>query len=420
MSGQGGILQKIHNAMAEGTLIKKTFRKILFIIDPTIGVCVRKILSLILKVKPNKIVFITDQGEYICNPKYITEQLIRENITCDIVWAVRKEVIVNSREYSPQIKFVEWLTLKFYYQIARAKIIIINSVAFPAEQAIHKKNRQIMIQTWHGSLGIKKFGAGAHNDRNWVEMATHRSQKTDFCISNSSFEDMVYRTTFWPETEILQYGHPRNDILFPHSNTNREEIKEKILSLFGIKGNPKIALFAPTFRDNREFFYYSIQYDELLVALKKRFTGDWIVFAKFHLGLRDSPYRNQLLSSKPKAVIDVTDYVDIQELLLIADVGLTDYSSWIFDYLITGKPGFIYAVDIAEYIVERGLYYPLEATPFPIATNNYELCHNILSFDEQLYKTRVEEFLIGKGCVDDGHASERVVGKILDIIECKK
>ena len=81
--------------------------------------------------------------------------------------------------------------------------------------------------------------------------------------------------------------------------------------------------------------------------------------------------------------------------------------------MLTRRPGFIFATDIEMYNNERGFYYPLETTPFPIATTNEELASNILNFDEKKYKSDVEEFLKEKGCIEDGHSSERVV----DLIE---
>ena len=104
------------------------------------------------------------------------------------------------------------------------------------------------------------------------------------------------------------------------------------------------------------------------------------------------------------------------ELMLLADIAITDYSSWIYDFVLTRKPGFIYATDLEQYDNERGFYYKLETTPFAIAKNNRELVNNIQNFDMDAYQAKVEEFLQGKGCVEDGKASYRVVEKIKEII----
>ena len=104
--------------------------------------------------------------------------------------------------------------------------------------------------------------------------------------------------------------------------------------------------------------------------------------------------RNYTLNLKTNPYIkDVSKYSDIQELMLITDVGITDYSSWIFDFLLTGKPAFIYADDIYLYEDERGFYYPLSTTPFPIAQTSDELQRNIIKFDLQKYENKANELL---------------------------
>lgn len=107
----------------------------------------------------------------------------------------------------------------------------------------------------------------------------------------------------------------------------------------------------------------------------------------------------------------------MQELIAITDIAVTDYSSWIYDFMLLRKPGFIFATDIDKYNTERGFCYPLETTPFPIARNNDELISNILDFSETVYLEKLEQFLQDKGCIEDGHASERVVELIKEIIE---
>ena len=104
----------------------------------------------------------------------------------------------------------------------------------------------------------------------------------------------------------------------------------------------------------------------------------------------------------------------MQELIAAADVGITDYSSWIFDFMLKGAPAFIYARDIKQYINSRGFYYPLSETPFSIAENDEALSRNIMDFDEAEYAKAVEKFLDGKQCYEDGHAAERIVDFICE------
>ena len=80
------------------------------------------------------------------------------------------------------------------------------------------------------------------------------------------------------------------------------------------------------------------------------------------------------------------------------------------------RPGFIFATDISLYNNERGFCYPLETTPFAIATNNAQLKQNILAFEQAPYLEKVEAFLEEKGCMEDGRASERTVDKVLEMM----
>ena len=269
-----------------------------------------------------------------------------------------------------------------------------------------------MIQTWHGSLGIKRFDKGVNSGKAWVKAAELSSKLTDFCISNSTFEDCVLKDSFWNKSKIITVGHPRNDVFFL-DESHKDKLRKKVINKLKIKGNYKYVLYAPTFRDAKNFDCYDLNYEELIKRLQIKYGGNWKVLVRFH------PTVRELSTGKLKTnknIIDVTKYTDIQELMVLCDIAITDYSSWIYDFVLSRKPGFIFATDMELYNNERGFYYPLETTPFPIATNNDELMENILAFDDSIYQIRIDKFLIDKGCVEDGKASYRVVEKIKDII----
>lgn len=87
--------------------------------------------------------------------------------------------------------------------------------------------------------------------------------------------------------------------------------------------------------------------------------------------------------------------------------------------MLTRRPLFIYATDLDQYDQGRGFYYPLTETPFSISQNTDELSENILAFDDGAYQARIDDFLAKKECVDDGHASERIVGLIKQVTDTK-
>ena len=156
---------------------------------------------------------------------------------------------------------------------------------------------------------------------------------------------------------------------------------------------------------------FDLDYINLLNKYEKLTSQKYVLLVRKH------PETEFIKNIDNKKIIDVSRYPDMQELLVCADVLISDYSSCMFDFMLSRKPCFIYATDIEEYNNERGFYYPLETTPFPIATNNEELINNIKNFDYEKYKIKVEEFLKEKGCIEDGHASERVVELIKKIMK---
>ena len=154
---------------------------------------------------------------------------------------------------------------------------------------------------------------------------------------------------------------------------------------------------------------------KLLQCMEKRFGGRWI------FALRNHPRHVGQLCVPPESdmSVDVTDYPDIQELLAASDVVLTDYSSAIFDFVLTKKPGFMLVEDYEEYRDLRGLYYPPEESPFPVAYSQQELLENIERFDEQKYLEKADLFMRRMESVEDGKAAERVVSLIKGIVEDK-
>ena len=103
--------------------------------------------------------------------------------------------------------------------------------------------------------------------------------------------------------------------------------------------------------------------------------------------------------------------------MAITHVAITDYSSWICEFLLTGRPGFLFATDADYYLQnERALVYPLDSTPFPLAKNTKQLVDNILNFDADKFEADRVKFLEKYGSVDDGNASKRTVEKIKEIL----
>ncbi len=366
----------------------------------------------LIPVEKNKIIFDNYMGRgYGCNGKYITEQLLKTPENYHIVWCVRD--VEKNRKYFPrEVELVEYLSPEAFRAYASAKVWVCNYhlIAY-FNKGLQKKKEQIYIQTWHGSFGIKKIENNFNvltSDSIWTYLAKKNSSLTDYWVSNSSFETDVYRRAFWNISTVLEYGHPRNDIFFRETASIARRIKEQL----GIPFDNKIVLYVPTFRDLGGYPSEGLDCPALMKSLRTRFGGTWSFLIRLHPRMSASDITLDI-----STVTDVTEYPDIQELLAAADVVITDYSSCIFDFLLSQKPGFLYAPDHNKYNEMRGFYYPLTDTPFPVADNNKELQSCILSFHEESYKLAVQNFLKQKGSAENGTASLQVKALIDSFIQ---
>lgn len=369
-----------------------------------------------LPIEAKKIVIDNYMGSgYGCNPKYVTEQLLSGGKDYDIVWTV-KNAASRKEEFPKGVRLVEYLSEDAMREYATAAIWLCNYhlVAY-FNRGLQKKKGQRYIQMWHGSFGIKKI----ENDcdiltvsKSWLYLAKKNSRLTDYWISNSRFETEIYSRAFWDVKKILEYGHPRNDIFFREEN---EEIVKKVNTYFEIEEKKKLFLYVPTFREKGASSVSLIDAEGLRRAWKKKTAEDWEIAVRFHPRMKQE--EKEAFLARWKFVKDATDYPDIQELFVRADAAMTDYSSGLFDYVLTGKPGFLFVPDRNEYDEERGFYYPLEQSPFAVAETNEQLWENIFAFDAEEYKKKTELFLREKGSKEDGHAAERVADLVEDMVE---
>ena len=419
-------MNKFYKAIIEGALFKRSYAilikklKRIFSIKRLLSALDKFIQRIAVEqfvkkkdIENNKILFMTTRGSYNCNPRAIADEIIRQGLPWKLVWVARKGDIEKPSQFPSQLKLVLRGSYDFYEEAATSKIWIDNSVSL-SYMNIPKKERQILIETWHGSIGLKRFET--NSDKRWIRRATACGKRTDYCLSNSTFETNLFRNTFWNDAEILEYGHARNDILLTKDVERKEKLRNHVYRELNIPDNVHIAIYAPTFRDSKkDLTPYSINYWQLKESLEKRFGGEWIILNRLHFEIKRSLEKHSIVY--PNYVIDATNYNDIQDLLLVSEVGITDYSSWICDFVLTYRPAFFYATDLDEYYSERGFYYPLESAPFPLTQNMDELAKAIETFDLEAYQAKCTEFIADKGCIDDGHAAERTVEKIKELMK---
>jgi CDP-glycerol glycerophosphotransferase len=368
--------------------------------------CIIHLFNL-LPIKNNKIFLFSYYGaQYGDNPKYISEY-IKENdhqSTYDIVWAFTD---LESTQHLSDVRKVKVMTLRYFYELCTSKIIITN---FRTTDYFIKRKNQYYIQTWHSSLRLKQIEKDAETalPSHYVEMAKRDSEKCDLLLSGCRYSTEIFKRSFWYKGEIFESGIPRNDVLL---RVNEEKVKA-IRDKHNLSVHTKVLLYAPTFRKDHSLDVYDLDYESVLNAAQKKFGGNWVVLVKLHPHLLSKS--NQMVQQKN--VIDVTGYNDIQELLLIADILVSDYSSLMFDYSLTNRPCFLYIPDVKQYLEkERNFYFNLEELPFISAVSNSDLVREIEFFDETQYKQEVQSFLIKVGSYENGDSSELLLRKINEI-----
>ncbi len=363
-------------------------------------------------IQNNKIVFNNYMGRgYGCNCKYTAEKLLESGSDFNIVWLLSNP---DDAESLPDgIRFVDYNSEDALYELATAKFWVSNYHFIDFfSRGMRKKEGQVYIQLWHGSFGIKKSEGDVKalvSDKEWLREAKDNSAQTDYWVSNSFFENKVYCESFWNVKNILEYGHPRNDVFFKDCTEQRNKIRD----YFGISYDTNIILYVPTFRSDLRLECYAIDYRGVIDALTRKFGGKWIFAVRLHPKV--AKFAEEAIPFGD-SVYNATFYPDIQELLAGADAVVTDYSSAVFDFMLSKKPAFIFAMDIEQYNTERGLYYRLEETPFPVAEDNQTLIANIENFNTDKYCAEVDAFLKDKGSFEDGNAAQRVANLIIGIV----
>lgn len=361
----------------------------------------------LLPVKTNKIFMFSYYGsQYGCNPKYITQYILAhypEN-KFEIVWAFNDPA---SKQHLNGFRKVKMMSLRYFYDLCTSKVVITN---FRTTDLFIKRKSQYYIQTWHSSLRLKQIEKDAEDSlpEHYVKMAQKDSMKCDLLLSGCEYSTSIFKRSFWYEGEIFEYGTPRNDVLI----RNDPSVRENIVNKLGIDYKCKIALYAPTFRKDHDLYIYELDYPKISENFKKKFGGDWIFLVRLHPHLISKSNRLSYTSN----FIDVTTYDDIQELLGIADVLITDYSSLMFDYAITRRPCFLYVPDVEEYISkDRSLYFDLVELPFISAVNQDELLCKIDEFNVDEYRNDLYEFINHLGTYEDGNASKNLVNRIDEV-----
>ena len=357
-------------------------------------------------VNRKKIFFTSFLGDFTCNPKYIYLWL-REQFPNEFIYVWEFSDKSKNTEAKAD-RVVKHLSPRFLFEVMTSRFIITNSIFL---WCIPKRKSQILINTWHGGGAYKTMGRNCEWNKSWVAQKQEMilGNKTDFFVSSCrKFTEVFSSSYFISEAKVIKSGMPRNAVLFLPERSG--QLSEKVRSAFSIPQDTKIVLYAPTYRGNAllkkheesKRSYDLLDFYLLKSSCEKKIGGEFVILYRSHY--LDSRLKNSL----PDFVIDATKYEDMQELLCAADILVTDYSSSMWDFALTGKPCFLYAPDIDKYIAERGFYTDPATWPFPLARSEDVLHENIARFDDGKYAAAVRKHLEDLGSYENKDACRKV------------
>lgn len=353
----------------------------------------------------DKVVFVNFNGKgFGENPGSIAQEVMRQRLPWELVW-----LVTDMENYVPVgIKKVYMRSFRAVWELSTAKVIINN---VKNGMPYLKRSKQYYIQTWHGAFPLKYIEKECEDllEKGYVVASKKDSKDIDLLLSACSLDTSVYRKSFWYDGEIFEHGMPRHDVLFRNNANMILALKHEL----GIKEQAKIVLYAPTFRDDGSLSAYGLDAEEVVRSLNRRTKDEWVIVIRLHPNVAD---KDSLFSYSDK-IINGSKIGDPQQLVVASDMLITDYSSILVDFTLMKKPVFLFVTDLDDYVRMRGLrnvYYEL---PFDQCHSNQELMESINNFSFLEYSSKIDTFLKNTmKSFDDGHASERVVERMAEVI----
>ncbi len=331
-----------------------------------------------------------------CNPLALREEMVARHPNVPRVWAVRDlSVAVPEGDEAVVDATTAWWRAR-----AEARWLVVNDWL---RARFTPREGQTVLQTWHGTM-YKKVGLdrGEQLDAEEREFMLGERKKWDLLLSQNPHSSRVFRESYLSNPPIYEEGYPRNDLLVNGSG-------EHIRSVLGIRADQKVVLYAPTWRDDRTELVDYLDVSKLAADL-----GDgYLVLLRAHSRV----IRVGSAAKVGAGVIDVSTYPNTTDLLLIADIMITDYSSIMFDYAVTGRPMIFFTPDLDDYRDQlRGVYLDLEEVgPGPVVSTQEEVLATILAIDDvaQRFAERYVQWQADYTPWDDGGSSTRVLDRLL-------
>lgn len=343
-----------------------------------------------MKIKNKKITFISYKSDKVERDFKLISNELKKRDQYELVYILLK----YKKTLLGDLKYLINCIVQVYH-INTSQVVILDYNNYVVSN--FKKSEVKVLQVWHASGAIKKFG----NDVN----RKYKIKNYDYILATSDIWKKPYSSAFnVREDQVLPLGIPKNDNLF--SNKIIKKYQKLMYEKFPLIKGKKVILYAPTFRGDhlKHTTYEKID----LKYIQDQLGEEYIIMYKLHPLLVDVS-----LCDDPR-VINV-NRESIAKLFSVTDYLITDYSSILFDFTIFNKPIISYVPDIESYREKVGLYIDYERhIPAPICKTEYEIVDAIKKKNFKL--DEIEKFKEKYFKYQDGKATQRVVDFIENII----
>ncbi len=358
---------------------------------------------------------------YTDSPKALYEAMLADPRFEDytFVWAFRSPEDFADVPNLKRATIVKYRSHEHYEVYAKAVCWFSNSVT-PGH--VSPREGQALVQTWHGTplkrLGRDLIGTITANAKytgdEIVKRYENEGRKFTYLLSPSRYATERFSSAFGLTPEVAQHkvleeGYPRNDGLFTATQADVAGIRGRL----GVPEGKKVLLYAPTWRDDQHVsgVGYTLSLPVDFDRLQRELADEYVILFRAHYFVA-----NQFdFDRYAEFVIDVSDVSDINDLYLVSDILITDYSSVFFDYANLKRPIVFFMYDLDAYANEiRGFYLDVTELPGPVVTTEAELVAAIRTAEQpdEALAERYRAFSDRFNYLDDGHASERVLAKV--------
>jgi CDP-glycerol glycerophosphotransferase len=361
-----------------------------------------RLINAALREKPNKVALSSFNGSaYSDNPRAISEALHAARPELDLVWLF--EDPEKKRGAAPAyVRRVRFGSARALYELATARVWVDNTTKPPY---VFKSPRQFYLQTWHGDRGFKTM---LMDSPNYPEGRRMVEAECDLITTGSAHAERVYRSAFNYKGKFLRCGTPRNDLLF-HPDPDRVA---RVRAALNIPEGAKVLLYAPTYRRDaarsHEAQAAEMDVTGALNALEA-LGGRWVCLTRGHTKVRGLKTANE-----DTRIIEASGWEDMAELLLAADVLISDYSSSVGDFALTGRPIILFQPDREHFSGDRTFYFDIDASPFWVARDQEALEARLRELSPEDAAENDREILRFFGSYETGNATEQAVSAILD------